>query len=79
VLERLKVRAAMGQGLLVSLHDLGLAGRYADRVIVLDQGRLVADGPARDALCEDVIRSVFNLSGRWVDGADGPLLSLRRR
>lgn len=79
VLERLKVRAAMGQGLLVSLHDLGLAARYADRVIVLDRGRLVADGPAREALCDEVIRTVFNLSGRWIDGPDGPLLSLRRR
>jgi iron complex transport system ATP-binding protein len=78
VLERLKARTAAGQGVVVSLHDLTLAARYADRVVVLHEGRVVADDTPAAALSEPIIRTVFGLSGRWVDGPDGPLLSLRR-
>lgn len=75
VLERLKARAAAGQAVLVSLHDLALAARFADRVVVLDAGRVAADGAPLAALTPEVMARVFGLSGRWVDGPDGPLLS----
>lgn len=78
VLELLTARATSGQAVLVSLHDLALAARYADRVIVLDQGRVVADAPPVEALSPDVLRRVFGLSGRWIDGPDGPLLASSR-
>lgn len=79
VLERLRARADAGQAVLVSLHDLPLAARFADRVVVLDHGRVAADGPPLEALTPGVLRSVFGLSARWVDGPDGPLLSAARR
>lgn len=78
VLERLRARADAGGGVLVSLHDLTLAARIADRVVVLDAGRVVADAAPVEALSSDVLRSVFGLDGVWVEASDGPLLAARR-
>ncbi|HVL41181.1 MAG TPA: ABC transporter ATP-binding protein [Brevundimonas sp.] len=79
VLERLRVRARGGQAVLVSLHDLTLAARFADRVVVLDQAQVVADGPPMDALSSEVMARVFGLTARWISGPDGPLLAAGRR
>ncbi len=78
VLERLRQRAGSGYGVLVSLHDLTLAAAFADRVVVLDRGRVVADAAPIQALSAAVLRQVFGLDGRWIEGADGPLLAARR-
>ena len=78
VLDLLRVRAKAGQAVLVSLHDLGLAARHADRVIVMHKGRVVADGVPAQALTPEIIAEIFGLSARWVDGPDGPLLSQSR-
>lgn len=78
VLERLKARAGAGQAVLVSLHDLSLAARYADRVVVLDGGRVVADASPMAALTPEVMARVFGLTARWVEGPDGPLLAAGR-
>lgn len=78
VLERLRARADGGAGVLVSLHDLTLAGTVADRVVVLDQGRVVADAAPMEALASAVLRRVFGLDGGWIEGPKGPLLAARR-
>jgi iron complex transport system ATP-binding protein len=78
VLERLKARAAAGQAVLVSLHDLTLAARFADRIVVLDAGRVVADAAPLAALTPEVMAGTFGLAARWIDGPDGPLLSSGR-
>ena len=78
VLEQLRRRAGAGQAVLVSLHDLTLAARYADRVVVLDAGAVVADAAPLDALTAEVMARVFGLTARWIEGPDGPLLSSLR-
>ncbi|MGV8928919.1 MAG: ABC transporter ATP-binding protein [Brevundimonas sp.] len=78
VLERLTARAAAGQAVLVSLHDLALAARFAGRVVVLDAGKVVADAAPMAALTPEVMARTFGLSARWIDGPDGPLLSSGR-
>ena len=78
VLERLKARAGSRGGVLVSLHDLTLAVAFADRVVVLDQGCVVADDAPVSALSPAILRQVFGLDGQWIDGPDGPLLAARR-
>ena len=78
VLERLRARADGGAGVLVSLHDLTLAAAVADRVVVLDQGCVVADAAPMEALVPAVMREVFGLDGEWIEGASGPLLAARR-
>ena len=79
VLDLLRARARAGQAVLVSLHDLALAARYADRAVVLDGGRTVADAAPVEALSPEVLGGVFGLSARWIEGPDGPLLAAGRR
>ena len=61
--------AGLGCAVLAILHDLGLAARFADRIAVLDHGRLVAEGPADAALAPDVVAGVFGVRIAW--GAAG--------
>jgi len=58
------LRAAADQGALVIVvtHDLSLAARFADTVLVLSQGHLVAQGTAAEALSEQVMADVFRIS-----------------
>jgi iron complex transport system ATP-binding protein len=50
-----------GTSLVAVLHDLGLAAHFFPRLVVIDHGRIVADGPARDVLSDELIRDVFNV------------------
>jgi iron complex transport system ATP-binding protein len=58
------LRAAADQGALVIVvtHDLGLAARFADEVLVLSDGRLVSQGAAAEALSEKIMGEVFRVS-----------------
>ena len=58
------------------LHDLALAMNHADRVLVLDQGALVADGPPHEALAEPVIERVWGVAGQWLGRPGAQALSL---
>jgi iron complex transport system ATP-binding protein len=49
---------------LVALHDLGLAARIADRVIVLAGGRMHACGATQDVIDEAMLRAVYRIDGR---------------
>ena len=73
-LDRLTAHARSGGSVLLTLHDLGLASRYADRVVVLHEGQVVADGPPNRALTQKLLREVFGLRARWVVAADGERL-----
>src|SRR5690606_41481760 len=48
-----------GRTVVVVLHDLSLAGAYADRVALLDHGRLRALGTALEVLTEQLIAEVY--------------------
>ncbi len=51
-----------GVGVVAILHDLNLAAAYADTMLVLDGGRLVAQGPPATILRDDLIARVFGVS-----------------
>lgn len=53
-----------GRTLVVVLHDLNLAFRYADRVVMMRSGRIAAQGEARQVVTEDAMRQVFDLQCR---------------
>lgn len=58
-----------GQGVVVVLHDLAIAMNHADRVLVLKDGRLIADGPPETALAADVIAQGWGVAARWLGDA----------
>ena len=67
--------ARRGACVVVSLHDLGLAARFADRVVVLASSRVAADGPAASALSVDVIDAAYGVGFRnlLIDGIIQPV------
>lgn len=55
-----------GTTVAIVLHDLNLAARYADHVIAMKGGTVVAAGPPGDVVTEDLVRTVFNLESRVI-------------
>ena len=57
------LRLATGKGALVIVvtHDLGLAARFADTILVLSDGRLVSQGAPMEALSEQIMADVFRI------------------
>ena len=55
-----------GTTVAIVLHDLNLAARYADHVIALKAGTIVAEGPALQVVTEHLVREVFGLESRVV-------------
>ncbi|MFD6952108.1 iron ABC transporter ATP-binding protein [Nocardiopsis sp. TSRI0078] len=65
-LEVLELVAAFGEELTVVmvLHDLDHAARYADRIVALRRGRIAAQGTPREVVTEPVLREVFGVRAR---------------
>ena len=53
------------------LHDLNQAARYAGRVVVLKEGAVHSDGPPAKVLTVEALRDVFGVDSRVVPGPDG--------
>ena len=77
-LELLRAEAARGAAVVVTLHDLTLAARFCDRLVVLSQGRVEADGPPAQALSPDILRTVFGLEGALIEAGGETVLAARR-
>ena len=60
------LNARDGTTILAVLHDLGLAAHFFPRLILLDRGRVVADGAPGDVLAPDRIREVFGVDPSFV-------------
>lgn len=60
-LEIVRTLAAQGAGVFLILHDLNLAARCADQLVLLRDGELVAVGPPQEVLTASRIRSVFDV------------------
>lgn len=69
--ELLRSVAERGSGVVLTIHDLTLAARIADRVVILDKGRIVADGTPRDALTTEVLRDVYDIEAQWLNDPSG--------
>ena len=67
---RLRKLAHNGKLVIASIHDLTLAARYATRIVALDHGRVAADGPPREVLTSDLLRSVFEVEA-CISGVNG--------
>lgn len=71
--------ARRGAAVVLTLHDLSLAARCCDRLLVLSQGRIIAGGPPLEALSPPVLDQAFGLTGRLEPTAHGPVLIVHRR
>lgn len=67
-LERVRQLQASGKSILMVVHDLNLALRYADRVLMLCCGELVADGPPDQVLTAERVSQVFQVETRLGQG-----------
>ena len=64
----LRQAARHGATVIVSLHDLALAERIADRLVLLESGRIVADGPPALLLTADRIAALYGLDRQSAAG-----------
>ena len=64
LMEVLSEEVAAGRTVMAALHDLDLAARFCGRMIVLHEGRIVADATPAEALTADVLAGVFRVRRR---------------
>jgi iron complex transport system ATP-binding protein len=57
----LRIAKALNITVIASIHDLNLASRYCDRLLLLNQGQVVADGNAQQVLTQDLLTEVFRI------------------
>jgi iron complex transport system ATP-binding protein len=73
LLERLQRRARRGSAVLVAVHDLTLASRFADRVVILAGGAVAASGPPGEVITEALMARVFGVDATIHRAPDGSL------
>jgi cobalamin transport system ATP-binding protein len=69
-----RLRAERGLTVLATMHDLSAAGEYADRLVLLAGGRVVAAGTPREVLTEDLLATHYRVKVRVIHGEQGPLV-----
>ncbi|MBN2711169.1 MAG: ABC transporter ATP-binding protein [Planctomycetes bacterium] len=60
----LKLNRELGNTVLLSVHDLNLAARYADHIFALRDGRIVTSGSPAEVFTVETLREVFNVETR---------------
>ena len=67
-----RLHAERGRTIVMVLHDLNLAARYADHVVAMRAGRIVAQGPPAEVFTVELLAEVFGLAALVVpDPATG--------
>jgi iron complex transport system ATP-binding protein len=77
-LETVREFAGESAGALMILHDLNLASLFADRIVVMAQGRIAADGSPREVLQRDLIARVYGVD-LDISPAERPVATPRRQ
>lgn len=63
-MRRLRDLAANGCLVIVALHDLSLAARYADRILALKEGRVVSSGATAEVITTELLKELFDVEAR---------------
>ena len=74
-LELLALLKGLGLTVIATLHDLTLAAEFATRVVILREGRILADGPPDSTLTEANLARAFNVRARIDRSGDAPRFS----
>tara|TARA_B100000678_G_scaffold239019_1_gene209306 strand:- start:541 stop:1302 length:762 start_codon:yes stop_codon:yes gene_type:complete len=76
--QHLRAQAEAGRGVVVVVHDLGLAHNIAERVVLLKKGRILADGPPDEALSPAMLHEAFGIEGHWLGEPGARVLSVKQ-
>jgi ABC-type cobalamin/Fe3+-siderophores transport system ATPase subunit len=79
IMELLAAHAQQGGAVMVALHDLSLAARFCSRLILLDKGKLVADGEPVAVLTNENLEQVYGISAHVDCRPDGLVIIPRKR
>lgn len=66
--------ASEGNGVIASVHDLGLAARWCTRLILIDKGDIVADGPASAVLTPERLRRHYGVEAYFGEAGGNMLV-----
>jgi iron complex transport system ATP-binding protein len=69
-----RLRTERGLTVLATMHDLTIAGEYAERMVLLADGRVVAAGTPAEVLTEELLAAHYRVRVRVIDGEHGPLV-----
>lgn len=71
-----RLHEELGRTVVMVLHDLNLAIRYSDRLIVMADGKIVASGAPKDVISAQLLADVFDLAATVIDDpvSDRPLI-----
>jgi iron complex transport system ATP-binding protein len=58
---------ARGTTVVIVLHDLNLAARYADHLFAVKEGRIFASGTPREVVTSETVEAVFGMASRVID------------
>ena len=75
VLALLTEEARAGGTVLLALHDLNLALRFCDWLVVMHEGQVAAEGLPAEVLTESLLVRVYGVTARLVAGPNGPIIS----
>lgn len=78
-LELLELVTSLPVTAVIALHDLNLAAMYCDRLVVLKDGRAVAEGTPDQVLTPALIAEVYGVPAEVARGAGGPVVRFLRR
>ena len=62
-----------GKAALIAIHDINIASRFSDRIILLHEGKIISNGKPSDVLTPENIELVFEVTSRQVVNEDGIL------
>ncbi len=69
VMEILRDRTRAGSGILAVIHDLTLAARFMDRLVLMHDGRIVANGPPADVLTPKNLAAIYRIDALAADNS----------
>ncbi len=74
VMDLLRAEAARGVAVVAVLHELTLAARFADRLVLLDGGRVAAEGPPAAVLDAATLARVYGVAAWYGEAGGDPLI-----
>ena len=72
-MEHVRTLVEAGKTVIGAIHDLEMAARFADHLVVMDKGQLVGSGPPEQVLTSELLAKVFRMQASVVLETDGPL------